>query len=276
MKQQRADLAMNVAILCLGASLIFSGFALLRLRQGLLGTAGRLDLPELIAVGASGCGVALLAWWLLAMICAVITAIAQARGANRVASASRTFAPAFMLRVVITVLGLNLLAAPLAHAAEAPGVDPRWHASTVATAPALPPETANPAATGTPRESLPAQIGEAVEPHWTPQTAETDPDLLLRPGSRAERNADGTASAPEEAAQNVHPSAHARWEGEDDVVVKSGDSLWSIVAAALGPYASDVDVASSWPAWYRANRETIGTDPHVIYPGQILHAPLGP
>lgn len=275
-RQQRADLLMNVAILFLGASLIFSGYSLLRLRQGLFGTAGRLDLPELLAAGAAGCGVALLAWWLLAMTCAVIAALAQTKGANHVASVSGAFAPAFMRRLVITVLGLNLLAAPLANAAEVPGVDPRWHGATVATAPA----TANaPAPQTTPttaQDPLPVHTGEAVEPQWVPRSAETNPDLMVRPDSRQESSANGAASAPGETASNIPGGESARLGGENEVVVKKGDSLWSIVATALGPYASDVDVAATWPDWYRANRETIGANPHVIFPGQILHAPLGP
>lgn len=286
MRQQRADLAMNAAILLLGASLVFSGYSLLHLHQRVFGTAGQLDLPELLAVGAAGCGVALLAWWLLAMSCAVIAAIAQTKGADRVASVSGAFAPAFMGRVVITVLGLNLLAAPLANAADSPGVDPRWHGTAVATAPATAagtatvpgtaPATATTPATAPAQDPLPAQAEDAVEPQWIPRTAETNPDMMLRPGNRAVPSANGANGAPGETASNIPGGESAPLRGDNDVVVKSGDSLWSIVAAALGPYASDVDVAASWPDWYRANRETIGTNPNLIFPGQILHAPLGP
>lgn len=75
-RQMWADLAMSVAILALGASLVFSGHSLLRLRWSSSGMAAPLDLPELLAVAAAGSGTALLVWWLLALFCALLSAIA--------------------------------------------------------------------------------------------------------------------------------------------------------------------------------------------------------
>jgi nucleoid-associated protein YgaU len=57
------------------------------------------------------------------------------------------------------------------------------------------------------------------------------------------------------------------------VVVRNGDSLWTIAAARLGPLATDVEVAQEWPRWYAANRATIGPDPDLLQPGQMLRAP---
>jgi nucleoid-associated protein YgaU len=59
------------------------------------------------------------------------------------------------------------------------------------------------------------------------------------------------------------------------VVVRPGDSLWRIAAAHLPPGAGAADVAAAWPAWYAANRATIGADPSLIRPGQVLTAPAG-
>lgn len=56
-------------------------------------------------------------------------------------------------------------------------------------------------------------------------------------------------------------------------VVKPDDSLWTIAAAELGPAASDDAIAARWPQWYAANRQLIGPDPNVIYPGQVLNPP---
>jgi nucleoid-associated protein YgaU len=58
------------------------------------------------------------------------------------------------------------------------------------------------------------------------------------------------------------------------VVVRSGDTLWSLAAARLGA-GSDHDpaVAAAWPRWWRSNRAVIGRDPDLIRPGQVLHAP---
>lgn len=265
-RQTRADLSMSAAVVFLGASLVFSGYSLLRLHWHSYGRATELALPELLGIGAAGAGIALLCWWLFAMVCAFISAIAHARGSRRVASISGSFAPAFMRRVVATVLGLNLLAAPLANAADATGahaVDPLWHGEPVAAS--LVP--ANPA------DPLPEQAPEAVVPAWVPQTVQTHPDLLMRSRTRETSGIAEDVSARQAPASAIPRTAGTGTSEEQDVVVRKGDTLWSIVSAALGPYASDVDVAQSWPEWYRANRDTIGADPNIIFPGQVLHAP---
>lgn len=59
----------------------------------------------------------------------------------------------------------------------------------------------------------------------------------------------------------------------EGVVVRRGDTLWAIVARALGPRATDAQVAAQWPRWYAANRAAIGPDPDLIQPGTTLHAP---
>lgn len=274
-RQTRADLTMAAAILLLGASLVFSGFSLLRLHWGSGGADGPFGLAELLAVGCAGAGAALLCWWLLALACAFLAATGQALGATKLAAFSEQVSPAFMRRLVAAVLGLNLLAAPLAQAAGDPAIDPRWQAETVATQPA----TASPTPTSGLADSkgeapgrgeiLPPTPVEAVAPQWVPGNGETDPGPLVRPALRpgpdvGDGSQDGTIQGDPSPADSAAGT---------DVVVKRGDSLWSIVAVALGPYSTDVDVAMAWPAWYLANRETIGADPNLILPGQVFHAP---
>ncbi|MDQ1704671.1 MAG: resuscitation-promoting factor RpfA [Frankiaceae bacterium] len=58
-----------------------------------------------------------------------------------------------------------------------------------------------------------------------------------------------------------------------DVVVRVGDSLWTIAARGLRPPATAARVAAEWPRWWAANRGVIGTDPDLIHPGQRLVAP---
>ena len=57
------------------------------------------------------------------------------------------------------------------------------------------------------------------------------------------------------------------------VVVHRGDTLWDLVRRHLGPGASEAEVARAWPQWHAANRGTIGDDPDLLLPGQVLHAP---
>jgi hypothetical protein len=59
-------------------------------------------------------------------------------------------------------------------------------------------------------------------------------------------------------------------------VVRSGDSLWDIAAADLGGRPDTARVAAHWHRIYRLNRTVIGTDPHLIHPGQRLRMPTPP
>ncbi len=53
-------------------------------------------------------------------------------------------------------------------------------------------------------------------------------------------------------------------------VVRSGDTLWSITAAQLGSRATKALISSSWPTYYAQNRSTIGHDPNLLRPGEVL------
>lgn len=60
-------------------------------------------------------------------------------------------------------------------------------------------------------------------------------------------------------------------------VVVPGDTLWDIAAAVLGqrlgakPTSREID--GYWRRIYEANRETVGSDPNLIHPGQVLRLP---
>ncbi|WP_377643852.1 LysM peptidoglycan-binding domain-containing protein [Oryzobacter terrae] len=58
-----------------------------------------------------------------------------------------------------------------------------------------------------------------------------------------------------------------------EVVVRRGDTLWSIAARRLGADASEAEVAAAWPRWFAANRDVVGADPDLLLPGQVLRAP---
>ena len=57
------------------------------------------------------------------------------------------------------------------------------------------------------------------------------------------------------------------------VVVKRGDSLWSISERHLGARANPSDVVSLVERTYALNRETIGADPDLLLVGQSLQLP---
>jgi nucleoid-associated protein YgaU len=57
------------------------------------------------------------------------------------------------------------------------------------------------------------------------------------------------------------------------VVVRQGDSLWSIAQRHLPPDAAARAIVRRWQAIYAANRALLGPNPDVIEPGQRLHLP---
>lgn len=57
------------------------------------------------------------------------------------------------------------------------------------------------------------------------------------------------------------------------VVVRPGDTLWSIARTRLGSHADVPATARACDRWYQANRDVIGDDPDLIQPGQRLAAP---
>ncbi|MFO7243829.1 MAG: LysM peptidoglycan-binding domain-containing protein [Actinomycetes bacterium] len=56
-------------------------------------------------------------------------------------------------------------------------------------------------------------------------------------------------------------------------VVQRGDSLWLIAKDLLGEGATDAQIAQAWPLLYEANRAVIGSNPSLIYAGQVLQVP---
>jgi len=60
---------------------------------------------------------------------------------------------------------------------------------------------------------------------------------------------------------------------ERTVLVKPGDSLWSISERRLGPEASPQRVYDHTYRMYALNRKRIGSDPDLIFAGQRLSLP---
>ena len=81
----------------------------------------------------------------------------------------------------------------------------------------------------------------------------------------------GEVAGLTEAGQS-HAPAHERTT-RDAVVVVPGDCLWTIAARAIGPAATDAEIAAAWPRWYARNRVTIGADPDLLIPGMVLRPP---
>jgi nucleoid-associated protein YgaU len=156
--------------------------------------------------------------------------------------AGRVLVPRVLLKLVAGSAGLGVLVAPAAAGAQPP---PR------------------PAPTATSAPSAPT-LATVPGPVWP-----SDPAGASMPGPRWP----STPSTPP-ADHPDHPAEPAPDSRPADTVrVRPGDSLWLIAARRLGPAADPDRIATEWPRWYAANRAVIGSDPDLIRPGQVLHAP---
>lgn len=282
-----SDAAMALALLGLGVVLCILGTGLVAQWQD--GAARRQDLSVevLLAAAATAAGIGLLLWWAFALLSAGAAVLLQRSGRRRAAAVARRLSPAFMQRAVVAALSIQLVAGAAAHAATAPG--PEWTPlqnqssaapSNPATMDAVPaPGQGDGPDMHTPVQQVPAEVPTAVRdgaspawqpaaaqptaatvnPGWQPASPVVEPGLLAAPQTRA-------TAGPEAGGSETGGGAGV-------VTVLAGDTLWDIVAAQLGPEASDVAIALEWPRWYAANRGLIGASPDVLLPGQILHAP---
>lgn len=249
----QADAAMAASILLLGYFLCFTGVGLIEQWQFSAARRQAPDIEDLLGVFAVAAGVGIVAWWVFSMMLAGTAAILGRCGWSRAADKAGKYCPAFMRRLAVAALSVQLLSAPLANAAVPPA-GPAWvPTQEVAAQGGAAPEVTIPAQ-WSPTATEP-QITEvtapAVRPEWRPSAPVADPGLL--------------AARPVRAAQEAPPPG--------EVTVLAGETLWDIAAVQLGPTASDVDIALHWPRWYEANKTQIGENPHVLLPGQILKAP---
>ncbi len=278
-----SDAVLALALLALGVLLCFLGLGLFRQWQDLAARNQDATVGVLLGAAAATAGLGLLLWWAFSILTAGASVLLERLGRRPAAAAARRMSPAFMRRAVVTALSLQLVAGAAANASPAaPG--PEWmptqaQAESVPSNPAavgpvagesrsvgavgmeIPtPTVVAKGASGSPEDTWMAQGSHSelpaatLQPGWQPAPPVVDPGLLAGPQTRG-------ASGP---ALGGHATA---------VTVLAGDTLWDIVAANLGPEASDVDIALEWPRWYAANRALIGGSPDVLLPGQILQAP---
>ncbi len=228
--------------------------------------------PAAAVTGLAATGATLIAGWL--SLCLALTLAAELPGA--VGDAARGLrdrvTPALVQRWAAVALGASVgasiapgTAVAAVRTGEAPGSaalpDPAF-TPTPDPGPAATPDPGGQRATATPAPGwLPTTGGpttpvarSVADPGWVPSRPppkhRTDPQLL---------------------------TGRQRPAGvEHTVVIRRGDTLWSLAAAHLGPSATDVEIAREWPRWHEANRALIGDDPHVLLPGTQLTPPPAP
>lgn len=263
-----ADAAMAAAVLLLGMFLAGTGGNIVRRWQSSTARHQSVGFEDQVGMVANTAGLIVIVWWAMSFGIAVAAALLERCGKARAASAAGKFTPAFMRRLALAAVGFQLLTAPLATAATLPahpGMDSGSPAASAGWTPAPVPgrtDASPPAfdrgsgptpAPGTP-DTAPTAAPAIANPRWQPLSP------VVEPGPLAGR-----------------PLRHQQPAGQAaEVTVRAGDSLWSLSATRLGPYASDVDVALDWPRVYQANRDVIGGNPDLLRPGQVLRLPPGP
>ncbi|UZX03911.1 LysM peptidoglycan-binding domain-containing protein [Arthrobacter sp. CDRTa11] len=240
---------MAASILLLGVFLALTGAGLLEQWRASAAHRQAADVDDFIGLLATATGLGIVAWWMLSILVATAGAILERHGRRSAAAAADRFCPAFMRRLTMAVFSVQLVAVPMAHAADSPP-GPAWIPAQELSLPADP--AASVAWGSTARETDQPVPAADLQPGWRPHTPVTEPGLLAAPPVRAVQVATGAGN---------------------EVAVLSGDTLWDIAARELGPAATDVEVALQWPRWYAANRGVIGENPDVLLPGQILKSP---
>lgn len=261
----RADAAMSFLILGLGCLLTAAGTGLIVRWQRSVLQGQSLAFEDLLGAVAAAVGLLIVLWWMLSFAAALTAAVFERAGRRRAAAVTGRFSPAFMRRLALATLGVQLIGAPLAQADAQPAPGGLSHGTLAVAAAWTPiegmPRSAparQPASEGkpgaSPRGGTTAQQMPALpdlQPQWRPSPPAADPGPVTSPPLRAAREP----------------------QSDRELVVRSGDTLWTIAARHLGPEASDVEIALEWPHWFENNRAVIGSDPDALLPGQILKAP---
>jgi hypothetical protein len=241
----RSDATLAVAILLLGAFLAATGASQVERWQRSSARAQSMAFEDLLGFVVNTTGLIVVVWWVLSMLIALTSAALERAGNERAADITGKFSPGFMRRLAVAAVGLQLLGAPLAHAAT-DTADPRWGPTS---APSV-------AATWAPTDQTAPRAKPSpggMDAGWKPNAPVVSPGPLAAQPARAGRQ------------QPV--------EEDGTVTVMAGDSFWGIAARHLGGSASDLDIAVEWPRWYQANRAVVGNNPDVLLPGQVLKPP---
>ncbi|WP_026553435.1 LysM domain-containing protein [Arthrobacter sp. H20] len=233
-----APLVLSIALLGLG---------LYACGQMILASSGPLTgyhrLEGLLGLAAAAAGMVLVGWWAVALTLAFVSELLGRAGHLRAARVAGSCTPQFMKRLAATMVGLQLVSG--IPAALATGSVEHRVASAAQSAPGDPGSATGP---------LPAPPAEpAITPQWKPAPAPVDGRPLLN--------------------RQTRPSPESPDTPSGGIVVGPGDTLWTIAAAHLGPFATDAEIADAWPKWHNENWRVIGENPDLLLPGQLLRVP---
>ncbi len=127
-----------------------------------------------------------------------------------------------------------------------------------------------------------AGLARRLAPAWLAATLSTGALLLGSSAQATPADLDGLplpdrapAAAPTGPPASASPPTGTQTpSAAGTVVVQAGDCLWNLAQEHAGPTATHREVARLTAAWHAANRTTIGPDPDVLHPGQVLAVPV--
>ena len=97
--------------------------------------------------------------------------------------------------------------------------------------------------------------------------------MLRRIMSGAGRPCATSSEHTTESAPGPGAARRTRVDQDGEIVVRRGDTLWSLAERHLGPGVTDGEIVAEWPRWFAANRAVIGSDPDLLLPGERLRPP---
>ncbi len=214
------------------------------------------------------------AWVLVAWLCLHSTLAVARLVPGRIGAAAGTLADRWTPRTLRAALAMTLSVAALA------AVSPSAQAAQGAPSPAMAAGVGAPGARPTAADLLldrpaadpspQAAAAAASSPLDRPAAGATAPELRDQPWTPQR-----PAPRPVDAS-TVTGRVRPELATPQDVVVRAGDTLWSIAARHLGAAASPHAVDAEWRRWWHANRHTVGRDPSRLRPGQLLTPPTSP
>ncbi|MHB8185036.1 MAG: LysM peptidoglycan-binding domain-containing protein [Dermatophilaceae bacterium] len=232
-----------------------------------IAAAGPANPADGILIVVALVGVLLSLWVGLGMVLSALSALPGALGQACTLLSAR-IAPAAVRKVVAFVLGTALTAALVPGTAVARTAHEAPRPAEVASAQYAAGAFGN-TADAAPDASfrfVSEPIHSTSEPiHSTSETIDTSETIGT---SDDEDVAPGPSWSPERRASPVNSADRVA-----DIVVRRGDSLWSIAARHLGPEATPAQINAEWHRWFAANRHMIGDDANLIRPGQVLSPP---
>lgn len=239
------------------------------------GLAGQLRDPDGLDPLVGGLAESV-AWMLVAWLCLHSTLAVTRLAPGRIGATAGALADRWTPQTLRAALAVTLSVAALAAvspSAQAAHSAPRPATAAGVGSPAGAVSAAAPTASDTLLERPAADLAPQV-------AASSAASLLDRPsaGATAREVPDKPWTPQRPAPRPVDASTvtgrvRPELSTPEDVVVRRGDTLWSIAARHLGATASPHAVDTEWRRWWHANRHTVGRDPSRLRPGQLLNPP---